>query len=88
MAQNLVDQAEALEREMREYARGESGRLVVGSLPITGAYVLPLVIPSFTQRFPGVELQLVEETSSNLEQMLVRGKIDISLLTMPIEDPS
>ncbi|MCK9905991.1 LysR family transcriptional regulator, partial [Frankia sp. Cpl3] len=88
VAQNLVDQAEALEREMREYARGESGRLVVGSLPITGAYVLPLVIPSFTQRFPGVELQLVEETSSNLEQMLVRGKIDISLLTMPIEDPS
>jgi DNA-binding transcriptional LysR family regulator len=88
VAQNLLDQAEGLEREMRSFAKGESGRLIVGSLPITGAYVLPQVIPAFTQQFPGVELQLVEETSSNLEQLLVRGKIDISLLTMPIEDPS
>jgi LysR family hydrogen peroxide-inducible transcriptional activator len=88
VAQNLLGQVEGLEREMRSFAKGESGRLIVGSLPITGAYVLPRVIPAFTQQFPGVELQLVEETSSNLEQLLVRGKIDISLLTMPIADPS
>ncbi len=88
VAQGLVDQAEGLEREMRSYASGETGKLLVGSLPITGAYVLPRVIPDFTKRFPGVELQLIEETSSRLEQLLVRGKIDISLLTMPIADPN
>jgi DNA-binding transcriptional LysR family regulator len=88
VARELVDQAEGLEREMRSYANGETGRLLVGSLPITGAYVLPRVIPDFTQRFPGVELKLVEDTSSQLEQLLVRGKIDISLLTMPISDPN
>jgi DNA-binding transcriptional LysR family regulator len=88
VAQSLIDQAESLEREMRAYASGESGKLLVGSLPITGAYVLPRVIPDFTKQFPGVELQLIEETSSRLERLLVRGKIDISLLTMPIADPS
>lgn len=88
VAQTLVDMSEALEREMRAYAVGESGRLLVGSLPITGAYVLPRVLPTFTKQFPGVELQLMEETSSHLEQLLVRGKIDVSLLTMPISDPS
>ncbi|WP_139489085.1 LysR family transcriptional regulator [Brevibacillus dissolubilis] len=87
-AQILIDQAEALEREMRAYASGDSGRLLVGSLPITGAYVLPHVIPEFSKQFPHVELQLVEDTSSSLEQMLVRGKLDVSLLTMPIEEPS
>ncbi|MCM3142507.1 LysR family transcriptional regulator [Brevibacillus sp. MER 51] len=88
VAQTLVDMSEGLEREMRAYAVGESGKLLVGSLPITGAYVLPRVLPTFTQQFPGVELQLMEETSSHLEQLLVRGKIDVSLLTMPISDPS
>ncbi|EJL40850.1 putative HTH-type transcriptional regulator YcgK [Brevibacillus agri] len=88
VAQTLVDMSEGLEREMRAYAVGESGRLLVGSLPITGAYVLPRVLPTFTKQFPGVELQLMEETSSHLEQLLVRGKIDVSLLTMPISDPS
>ncbi|CAI8857247.1 Uncharacterized HTH-type transcriptional regulator YcgK [Brevibacillus sp. IT-7CA2] len=88
VAQTLVDMSEGLEREMRAYAIGESGKLLVGSLPITGAYVLPRVLPTFTKQFPGVELQLMEETSSHLEQLLVRGKIDVSLLTMPISDPS
>lgn len=88
VAQTLVDLADGLEREMRSYAVGESGKLLVGSLPITGAYVLPHVISAFTRLFPGVELQLIEDTSSRLEQLLVRGKIDVSLLTLPIGDPS
>ncbi|MBO8162937.1 MAG: LysR family transcriptional regulator [Brevibacillus sp.] len=87
VAGKLLDQAEGLEREMRQYASGQIGKVLVGSLPITGAYVLPRVIPVFTQRFPGVELQLIEETSSRLEQLLVNGKLDVSLLTMPISEP-
>ncbi|GAA4708637.1 LysR family transcriptional regulator [Brevibacillus fulvus] len=87
VAQSLLDQTESLEREMRAFANGDTGRLIVGSLPNTGAYVMPEAISRFTQQFPHVELQLVEETSSQLEQLLVRGKIDLSLLTLPIENP-
>ncbi|MET3289421.1 UNVERIFIED_CONTAM: DNA-binding transcriptional LysR family regulator [Brevibacillus sp. OAP136] len=88
VARPLLDQAEGLEREMRGYASGEIGKLFVGSLPITGAYVLPQVISEFTNRYPGVELHLVEETSSMLEHLLAVGKLDVSLLTMPIEAPT
>ncbi|MGE5702272.1 MAG: LysR family transcriptional regulator [Clostridia bacterium] len=88
VARPLLDQAEGLEREMRGYANGEIGKLFVGSLPITGAYVLPSVISEFAMRHPGVELQLVEETSSNLEHLLAVGKLDVSLLTMPIHAPT
>ncbi|WP_134686619.1 LysR family transcriptional regulator [Brevibacillus migulae] len=88
VASQIMDQVEGLEREMRSYAQGESGRLFVGSLPITGEYVLPEVISEFSRMYPGVELQLVEERSSQLEQLLARGIIDVSLLTMPISEPS
>lgn len=88
VAQQIIDQVDGLEREMRSYALGESGRLYVGSLPITGEYVLPTVISEFSRSYPGVELQLIEERSSQLEQLLARGMIDVSLLTMPIFEPS
>ncbi|HZG17068.1 MAG TPA: LysR family transcriptional regulator [Candidatus Bathyarchaeia archaeon] len=88
VASQIMDQVEGLEREMRSYAQGESGKLYVGSLPITGEYVLPEVISEFSRLYPGVELQLVEERSSQLEQLLARGIIDVSLLTMPITEPS
>ncbi|WP_232696421.1 LysR family transcriptional regulator [Brevibacillus daliensis] len=88
LATSLINQADALEREMLQFAGGEAGRVIVGSLPITGAYVIPQVISEFTKRFPKVEVVLIEETSSKLEQMLVHGKLDLSLLTMPIQHPS
>ncbi len=87
VARSILDQADGLEREMRAYATGETGKLVIGSLPITGAYVLPKVLSSFHLQYPRVELKLIEERSSQLEEMLVRGKLDVSLLTMPITDP-
>lgn len=87
VAQALVDEAEGLEREMRAYAKGEAGKLMIGSLPITGAHVLPRVLSAFHQQYPAIELKLIEERSSQLEEMLVRGKLDVSLLTMPITDP-
>ncbi|MGD8189277.1 LysR family transcriptional regulator [Brevibacillus ginsengisoli] len=87
VAQALIDKAEGLEREMRAYAKADSGKLVIGSLPITGTHVLPNVLSAFHQQYPGIELKLVEERSSQLEEMLLRGKLDVSLLTMPITDP-
>ncbi|MCG7318443.1 LysR family transcriptional regulator [Brevibacillus laterosporus] len=88
LATELIVKADALEREMYQFAEGNAGRIVVGSLPITGAFVLPEAFSAFTKRYPRIEVTLIEETSSNLEQMLVHGKLDMSLLTMPIQNPA
>ncbi|MFM1655572.1 LysR family transcriptional regulator [Brevibacillus sp. B_LB10_24] len=87
-ARMILDQADGLEREMRAFASGQSGKLLIGSLPITGVYVLPPVISAFSSQYPGVELQLIEETSSKLEHLLVSGQLDFCLLTLPIENQS
>lgn len=88
LANELIVKADELEREMHQFAEGNAGRIVVGSLPITGAFVLPEAFSAFTKRYPRIEVTLIEETSSNLEQMLVHGKLDMSLLTMPIQHPA
>lgn len=85
-AQKILDMVEQLKKEMEDISQMRKGRLVVGSLPITGAHVLPLVLPAFQARYPEIDIVLVEETTANLEQLTASGQADISLLSLPLID--
>ncbi|WP_028549330.1 LysR family transcriptional regulator [Paenibacillus sp. UNC451MF] len=87
-AQAILDMVEQLKREMEDISQMRKGKLIVGSLPITGAHVLPLVLPVFQARYPEIEIMLVEETTANLEHLTASGQIDISLLSLPLMDES
>ncbi|WP_163858148.1 LysR family transcriptional regulator [Paenibacillus elgii] len=87
-AQKILDMVEQLKQEMEDISQMRKGKLVVGSLPITGAHVLPLVLPVFQEHYPEIDIVLVEETTSNLEQLTASGQADISLLSLPLIDDS
>lgn len=85
-AQKILDMVEQLKQEMEDISQMRKGKLVVGSLPITGAHVLPLVLPVFQARYPEIDVHLVEDTTANLEQLTTSGQADISLLSLPLTD--
>lgn len=87
-AQHILDLVEQLKNEMNDISHLRKGKLVVGTLPITGSHILPLVLPEFAKRHPGIEVNLVEDTSAKLERFTSEGAVDFSLLSMPIEDPT
>ncbi|QYR23722.1 LysR family transcriptional regulator [Paenibacillus sp. sptzw28] len=87
-AQNILDSIEQLKQELDDLAHMRKGKLVVGSLPITGSHVLPLVLPVFGKRYPEIEVVLVEDSSSRLEQLTASGQTDLSLLSLPLQEPS
>lgn len=87
-AQMILDMVGQLEREMEDISDMKKGRLNVGSLPITGSHVLPRVLPLFHSCFPGIDIHLVEDTTSVLENLTAAGRTDISLLTLPVLDPN
>jgi len=87
-AQRIVDMADQLRREMEDIADMRKGRLVVGSLPMTGAHVLPHVLPVFREAYPNIEIVLIEETTRQLEQLTASGGTDVSLLSLPLIEPS
>ncbi|CAM3399577.1 LysR family transcriptional regulator [Marinicrinis lubricantis] len=87
-AQHILDLTEQLTKEMEDMSQMKRGKLVVGSLPITGSHILPIVLPAFKQRFPEIEVALVEETSNQLEILSAQGKTDVTLLTLPLQDSS
>ncbi len=87
-AQQILDMTEQLKREMDDLADLRKGRVVVGSVPVTGAHVLPDVLPAFRAAYPDIEVVLVEETSKKLEELTVSGATDVCLLSLPISDPA
>lgn len=87
-AQSILDEVEQLKQEMDDMAQMKRGRLVVGTLPITGSHILPLVLPVFGELYPQIDVILVEDTTVKLEQLTASGGTDISLLTLPLVDQS
>lgn len=87
-AQQIVDMTDQLRREMEDIADMRKGRLVVGSLPMTGAHVLPHVLPVFREMYPDIEIVLIEESTKRLEQLTASGGTDVSLLSLPLVEPS
>ncbi|NEW06011.1 LysR family transcriptional regulator [Paenibacillus sp. SYP-B3998] len=87
-SQKILDMVEQLKKEMEDISQMKKGRLVVGSMPITGSTILPFVVPVFRTAYPDIEISLVEETSANLETLTNNGQTDISLLSLPLREDS
>lgn len=53
------------------------GELSVGASNVYAAYVLPPIIAAYREKFPGVNIRLVEGNTDTLEEMLSKNEIDI-----------
>ncbi len=87
-AQKIIDSVEQLRREMSDISQLQSGRVIIGSMQITGSHLLPHVLPDFRTQYPQVEVVLLEDTSANLEKLTASGQTDLSLLALPLTEPS
>ena len=54
--------------------------------PTLGPYLLPHVLPMVRDRFPRLELLLVEEKTETVLHRLREGKLDVGILALPIHD--
>lgn len=65
----------------------ERGLLRVGASLPRAAISLPAILPQFAVRYPNVEVRLTDNISANLEQMILKGDIDIALILMGETNP-
>ena len=54
----------------------QTGRLSIGASNLFAAYVLPPLISRFKQRYPKIDVQIVEGNTDQLEAMLSSGGLD------------
>ncbi|MUG91160.1 LysR family transcriptional regulator [Scytonema sp. UIC 10036] len=85
-ARQILSKASQAVEMARQVARGENGRLTVGFSGFATYSLLPKVLRIFRERFPRVELELEEMTSSAQLQALQDRQIHLGLMIPPIPD--
>lgn len=85
-ARAVLDQIEQIRAVARRAVDPEAGSLRIGLFPTLGPYLLPHVLPRVRERFPRLELLLVEEKTARLLDQLAGGSLDAALLALPVDD--
>lgn len=75
-----------MQREVGETSAQMRGKISLGITPFQGGILLPNFLTLYHNRFPGMKLSIVENTSAQLEQMIVNGRIDLAILHSPVSD--
>lgn len=79
-AQHLIHQALAAEASVKRLGQGETGTLRLGFTRTVGSHLLPKLLAYLRQHTPHVGLQLQEDWSARLIDMLRSELLDIAVL--------
>ena len=72
-----------IQEQIQDIDMLNGGGIRMGISSFRGSYLLPPVLRAFHAEYPKVSVEIVEENSMALEQLLTRGEIDIALLVLP-----
>jgi len=86
-AKHVLRDIEHIKDAARRSKDPETGTVKLGIFPTLAPYLLPHVIPGICQRYPELRLQLAEEKTEDILNMLDQGRLDAGLLATPVEDP-
>ncbi len=85
-ARVVLRETDAIHDVARRASDPEAGSLRIGLFPTLAPYLLPHVVPALHERFPKLELLLVEEKSAVVHEQLRDGRLDVGLLALPVHD--
>lgn len=73
---------EAMQREVKMLSVAEKDTVHMGISPFYSQHYLPKILPPFLQKYPHINVDIVEENSVNLENKLLKGELDFCALPL------
>ncbi|OON94468.1 MAG: hypothetical protein ATN33_04395 [Epulopiscium sp. Nele67-Bin001] len=83
-ARKILNIRAELDAKLSDIRSADVGRLNIGVPHTRASYLLPLVLPRFTVKYPKIQLNIFEDNVKVLEDALLNGKLDIALLMAPL----
>lgn len=82
-AAQILQTRDDMEHEVNREKGLHGGRIRIASIRSVATHILPQKIAQFCQRFPTVEVEIMESDPAGIEQALRSGQVDIGLLPLP-----
>ncbi|OQS44764.1 LysR family transcriptional regulator [Chromobacterium haemolyticum] len=74
-----------LKTELSDLSALKRGELVVGLPPMVGVAFFAPVVSSFRQRYPQIELKMVEDGALAIESSVRSGELEIGVAVLPVD---
>ncbi|MGQ4660087.1 LysR substrate-binding domain-containing protein [Lysobacter sp. F6437] len=85
-ARRVIAEVDQMVEVARRSQDPEAGTVRLGLFPTLAPYLLPHVLPAVRERFPRLELLLVEEKTDQILARLRDGRLDAGILALPLHD--
>jgi DNA-binding transcriptional LysR family regulator len=60
----------------------KKGKLILGTTRYLATYLLPIILPAYKEKYPNIEIDLIEENSFELKKTLLSGELDLAIMHM------
>lgn len=77
-----------LENDLLDRSSANKGRLVVGTGYMLGSIFVFKQVAKFREKYPEIDLRLIEAPASELETMVIDGSVDLCVVFEPIREKS
>lgn len=84
-AEQLLALKDETYRELADIKDFTTGQISIGVSHTRGRFLLPLILPAYKEKFPNIELHLIEGNSSELSSRLIHGEIDLMIDLLPFK---
>lgn len=92
LGQQVLDRARSIELQMKDLNKlADSQRqplstpLSLGVIPTIGPYLLPRVLPAMQRQYPDLKLNIVEDQTAHVLDLLRRGALDAAIIALPYD---
>lgn len=79
---SILQMSDRIHKRMSDVQNLRTGQVSIGISHLYGKYYFSRIMPIFRERFPGIIIHIVEDTSSQLEKKLEAGVVDIAFFSV------
>ena len=80
-ATKIIEDLEMAVRNAHDLAERKRGRVVIAAPPLLAAAVVPPAIADFRQKYPGIEVRLVDARTDQIVELVRNGHVDCAIGT-------
>ncbi|WP_278675991.1 LysR family transcriptional regulator [Acidaminococcus fermentans] len=84
-ARRMIQEFQLAQNEISDLENLRTGEIRLGISTFRGTYILPHVLKSFHQQYPGITVTISEANTIDLEQKIIDGVLDLALVTIPYQ---
>ena len=79
----LMTDHQRAKNELWDCENLKGGRVTLGISSFRGRRILPIILKRFYEKYPDVQVDVVEENIMKLEDLLLDGQLDLAVVAMP-----